>query len=92
MKTLFVTDPLAGLAADIDASVGLMDACQTEGVEVWVCEPADLGVGGGRLLARARRIVLRPRHRGEDHQWQTEPRWYDEVERAALDVVASFEL
>ena len=44
MKTLFVTDPLAGLSADIDASVGLMDACQAEGAEVWVCEPADLGV------------------------------------------------
>ena len=52
MKTLFVTDPLAGLLADIDASVGLMDACQNEGAEVWVCEPADLGVARGRLVAR----------------------------------------
>ncbi len=64
MRTLFVTDPLPGLCADIDASVGLMDACQAEGAEVWVCEPADLGVVGGRLVARARRISLRPRHRG----------------------------
>ena len=60
MKTLFVTDPLAGLSADIDASVGLMDACQTEGAEVWVCEPSDLAVADGRLVARARRIELRP--------------------------------
>ena len=73
MKTLFVTDPLAGLCADIDASVGLMDACQTEGAEVWVCEPADLGVRGGALEARARRVVLRPRHRGGDHRWRVEP-------------------
>ena len=92
MKTLFVTDPLAGLSADIDASVGLMDACQTEGAEVWVCEPADLGVSGGRLVARARRISLRPRHRGADHRWVVEPSWYDEVEHATLDVAATCEL
>src|SRR5207342_3842341 len=49
MKTLFVLDPLAGLSADIDASIGLMDACQAEGAEIWVCEPADLAVAGGRL-------------------------------------------
>jgi glutathione synthase len=92
MKTLFVTDPLAGLSADIDASVGLMDACQAEGAEVWVCEPADLGVAGGRLVARARRLVLRPRHRGDDHRWRIESSWYDEVESADLDVAASCEL
>ncbi len=92
MKTLFVTDPLAGLAADIDASVGLMDACQTQGAEVWVCEPADLGVSGGRLLARARRISLRPRHRGDDHRWRIETPWCDEVERTDLDVAATCDL
>ncbi len=59
MKTLFVTDPLRGLCADVDASVGLMDASQTEGAEVWVCEPADLSASEGRLVARARRIALR---------------------------------
>ena len=92
MSTLFVTDPLAGLLSDIDASIGLMDACQAEGAEVWACEPAELGITGGRLVARARRIVLRPRHRGDDHRWQVEPRWYDEVEVAVLDVAASCEL
>jgi glutathione synthase len=92
MKTLFVIDPLAGLAADIDASVGLMAACQAEGAEVWVCEPADLGVVGGRLVARARRIALRPRHRGADHRWQIDSPWYDEVQRSDLDVAASCEL
>jgi glutathione synthase len=92
MKTLFVTDPLAGLSADIDASVGLMDACQREGAEVWACEPADLGVSGGRLLARARHLRLRPRHRGEEHRWLVEPRWYDEVGHATLDVPEACEL
>ena len=92
MKTLFVTDPLAGLCADIDASVGLMDACQTEGVEVWVCGPAELGVADGRLVAGARRISLRPRRRSGDHRWVVEPGWYDEVEHATLDVAAACEL
>jgi glutathione synthase len=92
MKTLFVIDPLDGLSADVDASVGLMDACQTEGAEVWACEPAELGVSGGRLIARARRIALRPRHRGGDHRWIVAPNWYDEVERASLDVAEDCEL
>ena len=92
MKTLFVTDPLAGISADIDASVGLMDACQAEGAELWVCQPADLGVHGGRLVARSRRISLRPRRRGADHRWVVEPSWYDEVGHATLDVAATCEL
>jgi glutathione synthase len=92
MRTLFVTDALAGLQADVDASVGLMAACQAEGVEVWTCEPADLSVSAGRLLARARGISLRPRQRGTDHRWVVEPQWYDEDERGRLDVAADCEL
>jgi glutathione synthase len=69
-----------------------MDACQAEGAEVWVCEPADLGVVGGRLVARARRISLRPRHRGADHRWVVEAEWYDETGHATLDVAATCEV
>jgi glutathione synthase len=92
VSTLFVTDPLAGLLADVDASVGLMDACQREGAEVWVCEPADLGVSGGRLHARATRVTLRPRHRGVDHRWVVEASWWDEAGHATLDVAATCEV
>jgi len=92
MNTLFVVDPLGGLVADVDASVGLMAACQREGAEVWVCEPAGLRVAHGRLEARARRVVLRPRHRGADHRWVVERRWYDEVERAVLDVATAVDV
>jgi glutathione synthase len=92
MKTLFVTDPLAGLAADVDASVGLMDACQSEGAEVWVCEPRDLGVAEGRLVARALRVELRPRQRADDHRWRVETTWWDETARATLDVAGTCEL
>ena len=86
MNTLFVTDPLGGLLADIDATVGLMVAAQAEGADVWACGPEDLGVVAGRLQARARRITLRPRTRGADHRWQIGDRWYDESERVLLDV------
>ncbi len=92
MNTLFVTDPLNGLLADIDATVGLMDAARAEGAAVWVCGPEALAVADGRLTARAARVELRPRVRGGDHRWRIEPRWYDVAERATLDVAASFEV
>ena len=90
---LFVTDPLAGLQAEIDASIGLMSATQDLGRDVWTCEPADLLVANGNVHAHARKIRLRPRRRtaeGErrevqaglaDHRWVVESVWYDEVER-----------
>ena len=37
-------------------------------------------------------MLLRPRHRGDDHRWLIEPAWYDEVGRAVLDVAATFEV
>ena len=92
MKTLFVTDPLDGLQPDVDASVGLMDACQAEGAEVWVCRPEDLTVSEGRLLARAGQVGLRPRSRGADHRWRVEPVWYDVTARARLDVATTWEV
>src|SRR4051794_3091941 len=90
MKTLFVADPLDRLLADVDASVGMMAACQAQGAEVWVCEPEQLAVHGGRLTARAHRITLRPRRRADDHRWHVERDWYDVVARATLDVADTF--
>ena len=69
MSVLFVTDPLPGLSPDIDASVGLMSATEGQGDDVWWCTPEDLAWCGGRLLARARQIALRPRRRNGTHQW-----------------------
>ncbi len=86
MTTLFVTDPLGGLDAGIDSSVGLMAAAQELGVAVWVCEPQDLALVSGRLVARAHRITLRSRTPEGDHRWRVEPVWYDEHERRTLDV------
>jgi glutathione synthase len=83
---LFVADPLDGLDAGIDSTVGLMAATEDHGAEVWVCEPEDLALVADRLVARARRISLRPRAARGDHRWVVERTWYDEVERRALDV------
>jgi glutathione synthase len=86
MNALFVIDPLAGFDAEIDSNIGLMVAVQAEGGSVWVSEPEDLAVVEGRLLARARRISLRPRFPRGDHRWFVETPWFDELEHRVLDV------
>jgi glutathione synthase len=88
---LFVTDPLAGLQGDVDASIGLMTATQDLGLEVWTCAPEDLEVVDGRVRARAHRIRLRPRLAGGDHRWIVDDTWFDELDVAVTDV-ASYEL
>ena len=92
MNVLVVADPLPGLAADIDASVGLMAAAQALGAAVWTCTPEDLAVVDGRVRATASRVVLRPRRRAGDHRWLVDAQWWDEAERAVLDVVATMDL
>jgi len=84
---LFVTDPLAGLQADIDATIGLMSASQDLGLDVWCCEPSGLAVVDGRLLARAHQIRLRPRRpAGGDHRWLVDATWWDELDLATVEV------
>ena len=92
MSVLFVTDPLPGLQPDIDASIGLMAATASIGSDVWVCRPEDLSVSGGRVRARATRIVLADRHRGVDHRWVVEPAWWHAREQRELDVAAETDL
>ncbi len=91
MSAMFVIDPLQGLDAEIDSSVGLMAAATDADVPVWVCEPEDLALVSGRLLARARRIVLRPRMPRGDHRWLVDSPWFDEIERRVVDVAAEVE-
>lgn len=86
MRALFVTDPLAGLRAEIDATVGLMLATQALDTEVWVCEPEDLAVVEGRVIACGRRIELRPVRRRGDHRWLVDAHWWDQPDSAVLDV------
>ena len=89
---LFVVDPLSGLHPDIDASIGLMAATQDLGAEVWACEPEDLAVVGGRVIARAERLWLAPRHRGDDHRWVVRTPWFDVVERRTIDVATKVDV
>ncbi len=92
MSALFVVDPLPGLSADIDASVGLMAASQAHGDDVWWCNPEDLTWRDGRLLVGARQITLRPRRRNGTHQWLVSTAWYEELRRETCDVARDFDL
>ncbi|WP_328523720.1 hypothetical protein [Kribbella sp. NBC_00359] len=86
-SVLFVTDPLAGLHADIDATIGLMSASQDLGLDVWCCGPEELAVVDGRLRARAHKIRLRPRRpAGGDHRWLVDAAWWDELDLATVEV------
>jgi glutathione synthase len=92
MNVLFVTDPLADLDAEVDATVGLMGATQDLGVEVWRCGPEDLAIVDGRATTRARRLTVRPRRRRGDHRWLVEPTWWEGHEQTVLDVTCAFDL
>ncbi len=63
-----------------------MAAATDTGEPVWVCEPEDLALVAGRLVALARRIVVRPRVSRGDHRWLVDSPWFDEVERRVIDV------
>ena len=89
---LFVTDPLDSLLADIDATVGLMNAAQSEGAEVWVCGPEDLAAIEGRLQARVRRVVLHERTRAHSHRWRIASPWYAAGAPGLVDVAGTFEV
>ncbi|MDQ4054446.1 MAG: glutathione synthase [Actinomycetota bacterium] len=88
MRVLFVTDPLAGLQPEVDATVGLMLATQSMGGEVWVCGPEELSIVDGRPRARARQVQLRPAVPRGDHRWVVESTWWDQVDHAVLDLTA----
>ena len=92
MSALFVVDPLPTLDPGIDSSVGLMAATTDAGAAAWVCEPEDLAIVDGRLKARSRQIVLRPRVSRGDHRWLVESPWFAEVERRVLDVADEVEV
>ena len=89
---LFVTDPLEGLDAGIDSSIGLMAATQDLGGAVWSCPPEGLSLADGRLLARATRLELGPRAAAGDHRWCVESPWYGEADRRCLDVGAEVDI
>lgn len=60
MDFLFVIDPPASLKEYKDSSVAMMRTAQMRGHGVWVCEPHDLHLWEGRVVAFATQITLLP--------------------------------
>jgi len=60
MRLAFVLDPLEKLDPTVDTTVGMMEAAQERGHEVWVAEAHQLAVFDGRAHARLRRLHLAP--------------------------------
>ena len=60
MSTLaFVMDPIESLSIDEDTTFVLMLEAQNRGHEVLFVDPADIGVSGGRTVARVTPVTLR---------------------------------
>lgn len=91
-NVLFVTDPLHGLVPEVDATVGLMIASQAEGATIWVCEPDDLTSIGGRVVAVASNIRVRPGRRTGDHRWLVEKVWWHTIEQRRIDLAKEVDL
>ena len=77
MRTLFVVDPLDGLDASLDTSIGLMHAAQDLGVEVWATEARHLELVDGRAVAWARALKLAPSTPDAGCRWTVPDPWYD---------------
>jgi glutathione synthase len=77
MRTLFVIDPLDGLDASLDTSIGLMHAAQDLGAEVWAAEGRHLEIIDGRAVAWARALKLAPSSRAGGCRWTVPDPWYD---------------
>ena len=93
MKALFVIDPLDGLDAALDTSIGLMHAAEELGVEVWATEARHLEVVDGRPVAWARVLELAPSVPAGGCRWTVPDPWYDAGPEAQLrldDVAAVF--
>jgi glutathione synthase len=58
MKLAFILDPLQGLDPAVDTTVGMIEAAQERGHDVWVAETRDLAVLDGRAHARLRRVQV----------------------------------
>ena len=91
MKTLFVIDPLDGLDASLDTSIGLMHAAQDLGVEVWAATARDLEVIGGHATARARPLTLAASTPADGCRWTVPDPWYaaGPAQRVDLDDTAA---
>jgi glutathione synthase len=84
MRIAFVADPLESLDPSIDTTVGLMQAAQLRGAEVWVTEVGRLEAANGRARALARRVRLAPSRPVGGHLWAVEDPWFTAEEAARI--------
>ncbi|HEY7224708.1 MAG TPA: glutathione synthase [Micromonosporaceae bacterium] len=91
MNLVFVVDPLERLDPSIDTSVGLMQAAQERGADVWVTEAGLLEAVNGRARALARRISLAPVGPAVGWRFTVAQPWYTRgpAEHIWLDDVAA---
>lgn len=68
MEILFIIDPPASLREYKDSSVAMMRAAEKRGHGVWICQPHDLHLWEGRVVAFATQIGLKPG-----------PAWFEET-------------
>ncbi len=76
-------DPIAGVDIDGDTSFAMIEAAQARGHHVWTYGPADLSYDEGRIIARARPVMV-SRERG-NHAKEGEPVLLDL--RTDIDVI-----
>jgi len=60
MEILFVIDPPESLKEYKDSSIAMMRAAQARGHAVWICQPHDLHLWEGRVVALAAEIAVKP--------------------------------
>jgi glutathione synthase len=68
MEILFIIDPPVSLKEYKDSSIAMMRAAQARGHAVWICQPHDLHLWEGRVVAFATQIEARPG-----------PAWFEET-------------
>jgi glutathione synthase len=84
MRIAFVADPLGSLDPSIDTTVGLMQAAQNRGAEVWVTEANRLEAVNGRARALAQRVRLAPSRPAGGHLWAVDEAWFTAAEPARV--------
>ncbi|WP_430460521.1 glutathione synthase [Thalassolituus sp. LLYu03] len=75
MKIGVVMDPIAAINFKKDTTLGLMNAAQERGCELWYMEQQDLYIANGRAMARMApvTITMNPEHWYDLGEWQEKP-------------------
>jgi glutathione synthase len=78
MEILFIIDPPVSLKEYKDSSIAMMRAAEKRGHAVWICQPHDLHLWEGRVVAFATQIEAKPG-----------PAWFEET-GARVRLLADF--